>query len=128
MMAILVFMTCNFAMVDFANNKNHSARLKDEGMFDQAVIVNGSAIYYDETMSLIEHIDLVAPYYGKPDKDFQQNFLDEYVETLYPHIIKDPTSFSRDLRMNKFRPSYWMMKSKANALERRFREGFEKPL
>ncbi len=119
-LGFLIFITASFTFVDFANNKSHSAVLKQKGIFKNTVIVKGNAIYYDEAFSMIEHMLVINKYYNKPDMSFIDKFETDYVNGLYDNIVYDPTNFSSDLRKKIFRPSLWELKSRANALEKTF--------
>lgn len=104
---LILLIISSFSFLNYKNNYKNALKMKSEGAFNHAVIAKGAAIYYDEVFSIIEHNKLSLEFTHKPSWEEIEKFQTNYVKSTIEGIIYDPTDFSKNLKNNIVRKSFW---------------------
>jgi hypothetical protein len=109
-LVLFISISMTFSLLNVLNNASNVDKMKTAGVFNRAVVLRGSAIYYDEVLDILNFGRKISIQLGKTDKNWMNDFQAKYISEVLSNIVYDPTSFSDDLRKGIIRPSFWQLK------------------
>jgi hypothetical protein len=112
---VFIFITSiYFSINNNLFNAKNANTMRQDGLLKNAVILKGSAIYYDEVIDMIEYGEVVSRKFGTPTLDSIYEFRNQFLSNVQENIIYDPIDFKTGLINGKIRKSFWQMKNETS--------------